>query len=92
MWFNTNAAVVENYTFTERNVGSNIEWTITNNKTVQTDVLLFILEDDGNTSTYGLLKPPTAMPERFLAVLYRLLFQYLPHLWELALVEVLFLL
>lgn len=55
MWFNANAAVVENYTFTERNVGSNIEWTITNNKTAQTDVLLFILEDDGNTSTYGWL-------------------------------------
>jgi hypothetical protein len=53
MWFNANAAVVGNYTFTERNVGSNIEWTITNNKTAQTDVLLFILEDDGNTSTYG---------------------------------------
>jgi hypothetical protein len=55
MWFNANAAVVGYYTFTERNVGSNIEWTITNNKTAQTDVWLFILEDDGNTSTYGWL-------------------------------------
>lgn len=55
MWFNANAAVIGCYAYTERKVGSNIEWIITNHNTSQTDVLLFITENNGNTSTYGWL-------------------------------------